>query len=218
MPVKLIAFDLDGTLVSSHETIYETTIHTLKLFNVDKEIPVDKFNDLIGLHFADMLPALGVYLDDYEEFINVYKKQYFDFMQSSYVYPGTIETFEELKKMGIKISLLTTKAQDQSERVLNYFNLTQYFDYIMGRRLGMAHKPSPDPLLIICKELGVDPSEALMVGDSELDVQCGKSAGAKTAAVTFGYRKREMLELEEPDFIIDNLISLKYIVSDSNAF
>lgn len=218
MAIKLAVFDLDGTLVSSHETIYEATVYTLKLFNVEKEIPVDKFNSLIGLHFADLLPLFGIHLADWEGFIDVYKRHYFDFMKSSYLFPDVIETFEELKKLGIKIALLTTKGQDQSERILDYFNITPYFDFIMGRRPGIGHKPSPEPLQIICKELNIDPSETIMVGDSELDVQCGKNAGSKTASVTFGYRKKEELEIETPDFIIDNLISLKYIITSGNTF
>lgn len=218
MAIKHVAFDLDGTLVSSDKTIYETTLFTLKLFGVDKEIPIEKFNNLIGYHFGEMLPMLDVHLDDYEEFINVYKKHYFSFMNSSYLFPDVIETLTELKKLGLKISILTTKAQDQTEKILKYFDITNHFDFIMGRRIGIAHKPSPEPLLLICKELNLTPSETLMVGDSELDVRCGKAAGARTAAVSFGYRKKEILELETPDFIIDNLISLKYILSDSNTF
>jgi len=218
MEIKHVVFDLDGTLVSSHETIYETTIYTLKLFGVDKEVPLDKFNNLIGYHFADLLPMFDIHLNDYEEFINVYKKHYFDFMNSSYLYSDVIETLTEMKKLGMKISILTTKAQDQTEKILNHFNITCHFDFVMGRRIGIGHKPSPEPLLIICKQLNMAPFETLMIGDSELDVRCGKAAGAKTAAVTFGYRKKEILELEAPDFIIDNLISLKYILSDGNTF
>lgn len=212
MPIKHVVFDLDGTLVSSHETIYKTTIYTLKMFGIDKKIAPDKFNNLIGHHFADILPMFDIHLDDYEEFINAYKKHYFNFMQDSYLYPDVIETLGGLKNHDYKISLLTTKAQDQTEKILSYFNITNYFDFIMGRRIGIAHKPSPEPLLIICKELNITSSETMMIGDTELDIRCGKNAGSKTAAVTYGYRKKEILELERPDFFIDNLISLKYIL------
>jgi HAD superfamily hydrolase (TIGR01549 family) len=51
----------------------------------------------------------------------------------------------------------------------------------MGRRDGLAHKPSPEPLIYICNELDIKISETLMVGDTELDIQCGKSAGSKLA-------------------------------------
>ncbi len=218
MPIKHVVFDLDGTLVSSHETIYETTIFTLKHYGIDKEVPVEKFNNLIGLHFADLLPHFDIHIEDIEEFINVYKKYYFDFMSSSKLYPNAVETFEALKEMGIVISILTTKAQDQTEKILKHFGIEHHFNYVMGRRPGIKHKPSPEPLQIICRDLGMNLSETLMVGDSELDVQCGKSAGSLTGAVTFGYRKKEILELESPDFFIDNLISLKYIINESNTF
>ena len=75
----------------------------------------------------------------------------------------------------------------------------------MGRRDGLAHKPSPEPLLHICKELNVKPAETLMVGDTELDIQCGKSAGSKTCGVLYGYRTKIQLEKEKPDFLISGL-------------
>ncbi len=76
----------------------------------------------------------------------------------------------------------------------------------MGRRNGIAHKPSPEPLLFVCGELNIDPSKTLMVGDSELDVICGRDAGSKTCGVTYGYRTRELLEIEKPDFIVDGIL------------
>jgi HAD superfamily hydrolase (TIGR01662 family) len=218
MPIKHVAFDMDGTLVCSHKTIYNTTIHTLRLFKIENEIPEDKFEGLIGLHFGDLLPIFDIHIADMEGFINEFKTHYFDYIKDSYLYPDVIETLVELKRLGIKTSILTTKGQDQTEKIVRYFNIAEHFDYLMGRRIGMAHKPSPEPLLAICNELGIKPEDSLMVGDSELDVQCGKNAGSKTASVTYGYRKREELVLSEPDFIIDNLISLKYIISDGNTF
>jgi HAD superfamily hydrolase (TIGR01549 family) len=218
MPIKHVIFDMDGTLVSSAKTIYNTTIHTLRLFNIEKEIPENEFNSLIGLHFGDLLPVFDIHIEDMEGFINEFKTHYFEYIQYSSLYPDVIETLKELRKLGMKISILTTKGQDQTEKIVRYFNIGEYFDYLMGRRPGLGHKPSPEPLLLICKEIGIKPEDSLMVGDSELDVECGKNAGSKTASVTFGYRKKEELKLSEPDFIIDNLISLKYIISNGNTF
>jgi phosphoglycolate phosphatase-like HAD superfamily hydrolase len=82
----------------------------------------------------------------------------------------------------------------------------------MGRRNGLAHKPSPEPLLQICKELRVEPVETVIVGDTELDVQCGKGAGSKTCGVLFGYRRKDQLEKEKPDFLISGLSELRKIL------
>jgi phosphoglycolate phosphatase-like HAD superfamily hydrolase len=115
---------------------------------------------------------------------------------------------DHLINKDVKISLLTTKAQDQAEKIIRYFNLEEKINYTMGRRNGMAHKPSPEPLITICGNLNVTPSETLMVGDTELDIQCGKNANAKTCGVLYGYRDRVQIENENPDFIISELNEL----------
>ena len=79
----------------------------------------------------------------------------------------------------------------------------------MGRRDGLAHKPSREPLIYICKDLKVEPTETLMTGDTELDIQCGKNAGAKTCGVLYGYRTKDQIEKEKPDINISNLVELK---------
>jgi phosphoglycolate phosphatase-like HAD superfamily hydrolase len=71
----------------------------------------------------------------------------------------------------------------------------------MGRRDGIEHKPSPEPLFKICNDLNVGVKNTLMVGDTELDIQCGKNAGSYTCGVLYGYRTEELLEIEKPDFI-----------------
>ena len=82
----------------------------------------------------------------------------------------------------------------------------------MGRRDGIPNKPEPDPLLFICNQLNVDPQDSLMVGDSEMDIRCGKNAGTLTCGVTFGYRSNEQIRIEEPDFIVDDLAEIKVII------
>jgi phosphoglycolate phosphatase-like HAD superfamily hydrolase len=88
----------------------------------------------------------------------------------------------------------------------------------MGRRPGIAHKPSPEPLLKISGDLNIDIADVLMVGDSELDIQCGKNAGSKTCAVTYGYRTADDLKKAFPDFIVDNILDVDYIVNRENNF
>jgi HAD superfamily hydrolase (TIGR01549 family) len=133
-------------------------------------------------------------------------------MDSSYLYPGVHQTLQYLNENNIKVSLLTTKVQDQAEKIIDHFNLRSSFNYLMGRRDGLAHKPSPEPLIYICNELNIQSSETLMVGDTELDIQCGKSAGSKSCGVLYGYRTKDQLEKEKPDFLISGLNELKTIL------
>jgi HAD superfamily hydrolase (TIGR01549 family) len=210
--IKHVCFDLDGTLVDSGDTILKSTKVALDMLGIDHDISENVFTNMIGKHFVDIFKELKIDVQDFEKFISIYKAYYFDFMDSSYLYPGVQQTLQHLNEKNIRVSLLTTKVQDQAEKIIDHFNLRSSFDYLMGRRDGLAHKPSPEPLLQICQDLIVKPAETVMVGDTELDIQCGKSAGSKTCGVLYGYRTNIQLEKEKPDFLISGLNDLKNVL------
>ena len=207
--IKHICFDLDGTLVDSHKTIFNSTIKSLKDLNIPNNIDEDVFKDKIGMHFVDIFVDMNILVEDFEEFIYVYKNNYFLFIDDSELYPDVSDVLEFLSQKRFKISLLTTKAQDQADKILDHFKIAEYFNGIMGRRNGIAHKPSPEPLLMICEELEVTPEESLIVGDTEMDIQCGQNAKTKTCAITHGYRTEEAILKHNSDYIVKDLNELK---------
>jgi len=210
--IECVVFDLDGTLVNSHETIYKSTVKTLEKLDLESNIDENKFYNLLGHHFKDIFDECNIEVPDVEHFINVFKDLYFDFIDDSQLYENTIYIFEWLKTRNIKTGLLTTKGQDQAVKISNHFGFEKYLDSIEGRKNGIAIKPAPDQLLKICEDLDVDQGNTLMVGDTELDILCGKSAGAKTCAVSFGYRDIEKLKSYKPDYLIDNLADIIKII------
>jgi phosphoglycolate phosphatase/pyrophosphatase PpaX len=206
---------LDGTLVKSDKTIYRSTLKALEHLNVNGSIDEKKFNEMIGMHFVDIFKVLEIDVPDFDVFIEIYKSHYFDFINESVLYPNIKEALSFIRdKKDIKISLLTTKGQDQAEKIINYFYLNKYFDFIMGRREGIANKPSAEPLLIICNELNVKNANTMMVGDTEIDINCGKNAGAITCAVSYGYRSEVILLNHQPDFIFNSIRELQQLLSD----
>lgn len=211
--IKLIVFDLDGTLIESSNTIYKTTKKTLEVLNVDSNINKSELDKRIGEHFQTIFNDLNIPVKDIEEYIDIYKTIYFDFIDESIPYPNIEKILEWLKLNNYLISLLTTKAQEQADAIINHFNYKKYFDLVFGRRNGLKVKPSPEPLLFIANSLNIDIEDTMIVGDTELDIQCGKTAGAKTCAVSYGYRNRNILEKENPDFIIDDILELKNIIA-----
>jgi phosphoglycolate phosphatase-like HAD superfamily hydrolase len=210
--IKHICFDLDGTLINSAGTIYKSTLKTFDDLNIAYQLSENEFNKMIGMHFVDIFQYFKIDVPDFEIFISHYKKVYFDFIDESVFYFGVEEILEFLKRSSLKISLLTTKAQDQTERILEHFNITKNFDFIMGRTNGIPHKPDPTPFFMICNDLKVNPENSLMIGDTELDILCGKNANAKTAAVTYGYRTIERLKEFSPDYLINDLTEIKSIL------
>jgi phosphoglycolate phosphatase-like HAD superfamily hydrolase len=203
-----ICFDLDGTLVDSYMTIYKATVKTLEVLEIPGTFSHEDFHNKIGHHFGDIFRELKIPVPDIEHFINIYKSFYFDFMEDSELFPGVQETLEYLNEKNIYVTLLTTKGQDQADKIIDHFKLTRYFSRIMGRKIGVPIKPLPEPLLMICAELNCDPKKSMITGDTELDIRCGKSAKTKTCGVTYGYRSRESLLKENPDFLIDKITDL----------
>ncbi|MFC2093464.1 HAD family hydrolase [Bacteroidota bacterium] len=210
--IDLIVFDLDGTLLESSSTIYKSVIKTFEHLNKKVHLPKEELEKRIGMHFKPFFEELNIPIDDFEEFINIYKKYYFDFIDETKIYPGVKDTLEILKENGFKLAVLTTKVQDQTEKIIDHFKMSFYFNVLMGRRDGIEFKPSAEPLLLICKELNISPVNTLMVGDSELDIRCGKNAGAFTCGTLYGHRTKEILENENPDYIINSFDELKDIL------
>ncbi len=211
--IRNVVFDLDGTLTKSDSTIYKCTVKTLKEFDVVCELPEDQFNLKIGHHFKDIFDDFKIQMPDIENFIDQYKLNYFDFIHESAVYPNVEKVLDYLQKNNYYISLLTTKSQDQSEKILEHFGLSSYFNVIMGRRIEFPVKPAPDALIYICNVLGLQPENTMMVGDSELDIRCGKNAGTFTCGVTYGYRNRQSLVAEKPDYLISDIKELINIIT-----
>ncbi len=212
--IELVVFDLDGTLCMSHKTIYQAVIKTLADLEIDVKIDENEFYKTIGMHFREIFAKLNVEVEDLEFFISEFIKRYFDFIEYTELYEGVLETLEDLHSRGFKIALLTTKAQGQAEQIIEHFKIGKYFSGIYGRRPDLEVKPSPQPLLTICSDLKIAPENTLMVGDSEMDIQCGKNAGAKSCAVTFGYRTKEKLKSEQPDLLIDKMIALNSLIKN----
>ncbi len=213
--IKHICFDLDGTLIDSKITILKSTIAALKELNIEASLLEDKFTTMIGMHFIDIFDEFNIDVPDFNKFISIYKSIYFNFIDDSIPFPGAAEVLKHFNEKEIKTSLLTTKAQDQADKIVDHFDLRKNLSCVMGRRNGVAHKPSAEPLLIICDELGIQPLETLMVGDTELDINCGKNAGALSCGVIYGYRTEENLKEHNPDFLINDISKLKDLISNS---
>jgi len=94
--IKHVCFDLDGTLVDSKDTILESTKAALDKLTISYDIPVDAFTNMIGMHFVDIFEELKINVPDFEKFISIYKALYFDFMDSSYLYPEVQQTLQYL--------------------------------------------------------------------------------------------------------------------------
>jgi phosphoglycolate phosphatase len=207
--VKAIILDLDGTLVDSRQAYLEaarTAFSSVGQQTVGiktaMEIP-KRFEQ--GIPIDDLLPAVDV-----EKFRRTYLKAYY---QAVAVMAKPLpDIANSLKKLSEKAKLaLTTRREVPSKVVikqLKEFGLEGYFQAVITACNKFSPKPSPDTLVECSKELSVKTSECAVVGDSTVDIEAGRRAGAKTVAVLSGIFSRDELKKEKPDLILESVRKL----------
>lgn len=205
-PYAAALFDLDGTLIDSGKDVVAAVRHALSRILPGREQPADEdILVLIGQPLESVVRALAGDVDDEKvrRFAEDYRAYYAEhFNDNTKVYPGVRELLEMLRGSGVKLALVTTKHQTQAEFTLAGSGLAGYFDCVHGWLEGRKHKPDPEPILIALRDLGVQPADAIMIGDSELDIQSAKAAGVCSCAVTYGFRPAWFLASFHPDFLV----------------
>jgi len=131
-----------------------------------------------------------------------------EMLKTTRLYPEVAET---LASFGDKHKAVVTSKEVRFTRILlDHLNIASYFDAIVGGDTTPARKPDPRPVLEAIRLLGGSAVDAVMIGDSENDINAGRRAGTRTCGVTFGFRTAEQLRISEPDVMIDRFDHLKY--------
>jgi HAD superfamily hydrolase (TIGR01549 family) len=160
---------------------------------------------LIGQPLEAVVRELGYPADkeNARRFAEVYRAYYAEhYNDTTTVYPGIAELLATLQGVGVRLALVTTKHQLQAELTLAGSGLACYFDYVHGWQEGRKHKPDPEPVIASLTRLEVEAGAAIMIGDSELDIQSAKEAKVDTCAVTYGFRPAWFLKSFHPDFLV----------------
>lgn len=216
MKKKAAIFDLDGTIADTLESIAYSTNVTLESLGLMKRL-VEEYNYYAG-DGADVLVmrALKAACENEEQAKELYprarakyKEVFEDYcMYKVKPFDGMVELLEGLKAKGIKIGVLSNKPHDRAVDVVNELFGEGYFDLVCGQKEGIPKKPDPSGAKIMLDEFGVEASECLYVGDTNVDMQTGKNTGMFTVGVLWGFRDREELENNNADAIIAHPLEL----------
>lgn len=218
--LKLLIFDLDGTLADTSRDIADAINYALVPFG-NKKYSVEETKAMVGSGISKLLEFLiasappladksvnpaelvsGRFLEFYAEHL----------LDHTTVYPHVKET---LAKLGCyKKAVLSNKRENYSKQILSELGLGAYFDLVWGSDSVREKKPSPVPIFDLLKEFNVSHDEAAMVGDSNYDVDAGNAAGVKVIGVTYGFRSIEFLK--GADAIIDRFDELIAVIADIN--
>jgi phosphoglycolate phosphatase len=186
--VRALIFDLDGTLIDSKRDL----IHSVNAMLLDmgrEELHEDTISGYIG-HGAPQLigRALGdtATEEERERALNFFLGYYEDHkMDSTCAYPGVPEALEQLATF--PMAILTNKPVRISQRILEALGLAKYFRAVYGGNSFETKKPDPLGAHTILREFSAAPCEAILIGDSEVDVQTARNAGTLAAAVNYGF-------------------------------
>lgn len=204
--VRLIVFDLDGTLVDSSMDITNAINYATKELGLPR-FSVSRIIELVGEGISRLVEkALPMDLAGHSEevlakFLDHYSGHLTDHTRP---YPGVEETLPILSTY--RKIVLSNKREDLSRRVLEETGLLRHFDMVIGSDTFREKKPSPMPILAVLEKFALHKNNAVIVGDSDVDILTGKRAGIYTIAVSYGYRSRDALR--EADHIIDRMDEL----------
>ena len=211
MPVNLVIFDLDGTLVDSSIDITNAINYAIEPYGV-QPVTVQETISLVGEGITRLMEKVierkGISADRDSlagRFLEHYSSHLID---NTIVYPGVIETLKKLNNH--KKAVISNKREVLSIRTLDELGILEYLDLVVGSDTTAERKPSPVPLRYAMEKLGAAPDETVIVGDSNYDIEAGKAAGIKTIAVTYGYRPLELLR--GADVIINRMDELTEVL------
>ena len=203
-PIRAAIFDLDGTLVDSLPA-------TVDAFNVvvmpflgtrltAKEVRIvgANYRKVLG----NFLPA-----DKVDAGLEKLTAEFSAKVNDVKPFPAVPALLADLKNRGCKLAVATLRPEDITHRILQSTDLAKWFDRVLcgAEAIGSGQGFAVDPVALVrmTSELGVRVDEAAFVCDATVDVEAGRKAGLRTAAVTWGYQRREDLTLSNPDFLFD---------------
>jgi phosphoglycolate phosphatase len=206
--VRLLVFDLDGTLVDSKRDL-ALSVNAMRKEMGLAPLALELVSSCVG-HGVTLLVrrSLGSQATDENVekglafFLDYYRQHMLD---NTTPYPGVSEALEKLK--GRKMAVLTNKPVNFSREMISRLGFAPYFSYVYGGNSFPQKKPDPAGLHKLMEDLQVSARETVMVGDSDTDILTGKNAGVLTCGVTYGFGA-QTLENVSPDLIIDDMREL----------
>lgn len=206
--IKLIIFDLDGTLIDSRLDLIHSVNAMLRHFR-RPELPGEVIASYVG-DGAPMLVrrALGDPRDEafvkeaLEYFLGYYRVHKLDHTKVYAGIPEALASIQSVNGIQRRMAVLSNKPVHPSRAIVEALGLAHFFVHVYGGNSFATKKPDPLGARTLLKETHTRPEDALMVGDSSIDVVTGRNAGLWTCGVTYGFAPHTLCEAQ-PDVVVD---------------
>ena len=209
MSYDLLIFDWDGTLMDSHARI----VSCLRSAAMEVGLPTrhdEELRDIIGLGLDEVMARLfpGVTLTQQEALVARYRDHFLhisDVVET--LFEGVVETLTQMRDRGYLLAVATGKSRAGLDRGLRQTGLGGVFEMTRCADESFS-KPHPQMLEDILKGLGLPPERALMIGDTEFDLEMARNAGTASIGVTYGAHPPDRLQRHRPIACIDDIREL----------
>ena len=207
-----IIFDVDGTLTSTNDLIFESFRYISKKY-FNKNPSNNEIMSLFG-------PTENVILkewsgDNYEKVKDDYYNFYSDNHHMAKLYPGIKEILDFLKSKKVLLSIFTGKGREAAEITLKKLKIFDYFDLVVTGDDVINHKPSAEGINKFIDKYNLAKEKVLMIGDSPSDIKAARSAGVKIAsAIWDSYVKKEVLQ-SGSDYIFREVKDLEEFIKNN---
>jgi phosphoglycolate phosphatase len=204
----LAVFDLDGTLIDSRRDLADSANEMLAGYGAGP-LAEDDIASMVGCGAATLvrrvIAAAGVAApveDALTRFLSVYDQR---LTHHTRPYDGIPGMLEELGDGEIAMALLTNKPREQSLKILETFDLSRHFRWVIGGDGPWPRKPSPDGMRFLMNQASAAPAETILIGDSTVDLQTSRNAGVRVclARYGFGYADLAAAELSGEEALVD---------------
>jgi len=214
--IDTVLYDFDGTIMDTNDVIIGSWQHvykTLRGEEGDLTYILSTFGEPLEYSMETSFPEVSK-----EESVKIYRDwQKEHFLDMIHLFPGVEEMLAEVKARGYRTGIATSRLSESLHRALSHFDLYKYFDAIVAVEDIEEAKPAPDTIYKVLDKLNARSENAIMMGDSRLDILCARNAGVPSVLVGWsatlaGKTKEDFAPGEAPDFIIQKPEELLEII------
>jgi len=224
MTFRAVLIDLDGTLVDSVPDLARAANAMRVEFGLSP-LREDVIATFVGKGIENLVHrALSGSMDGraeqarFPEALQAFRHAYHVVNgEKARIFEGVVEGLQAMKAQGLRIAVVTNKPAEFTAPLLERIGLRAYFDAVVSGDSVARKKPDPDPMLHACALLGVQPAEAVVVGDSMNDASAAKAAGCRVLLVPYGYNEGRDVHAIESDGIVSSLLDAARWISQSQV-
>lgn len=201
---KAVVFDMDGTILDTLEDLKQSVNHILRKYGYGErslaEIKTFVGNGIKPLILRSFPESAQIDVEIiYPEFMQYYNEHSAD---NTYPYKDIPYVMQALKERGVKVAIVSNKPNDAVKALADKY-FSGLYDASVGEMKGLNKKPAPDEVYHALNLLGIDKSDAVYVGDSDVDLMTAKNSGLDSISVSWGFKTRAFLEDLKAKNIID---------------